>query len=508
MRHPVNNLLLSWTVLRQISVSGYITTGLPGPTHVAWLKQMTSDVKRRPVGELSSEMCTITPQILSVWAKNPYIPNDRKFETTFPHHGLECALACEELLKRLVDERKAGNIMAVASTTVYNALIDVWARSGEDNVAAVRAEQILLEMQSAYATGETSIQPDLTSFKIVLRAWSKAGNAQRAQRILEWMMELCETEENDGAQPDEEIFEIALHSWMISDHVDAPLKVEKIITWMGNLSRKGDKSVGPTITTFNYLLEAWTKSKKAGATCRAYDILNEMDKISKQKGMNHLRPNIHSYSMVLSKCGENRNLDSAYKADLIIKRMEKMYRRGDMSIIPQTSMYNSVIDVLAKDSSEESCRKILSILERQVILFQDGANQCKPDVNTFTSVLSSHASLAGSMATKIRAFKKTEKIFDTMLLLGISPSRVTYGNMLKASVRLLPAGKKKQEIIKKYISRCSEEGCIGDMVIRWLQRGATPEVYTMLVGGIRDTLLSQQNSKVSIKEGIRVDCTA
>merc|ERR1712238_445340 len=296
-----------------------------------------------------------------------------------------------------------------------------------------------------------------TSFKIVLRAWSKAGNAQRAQRILEWMMELCETEENDGAQPDEEIFEIALHSWMISDHVDAPLKVEKIITWMGNLSRKGDKSVGPTITTFNYLLEAWTKSKKA---------------------------------------------------DLIIKRMEKMYRRGDMSIIPQTSMYNRGIDVLAKDSSEERCRKILSILERQVILFQDGANQCKPDVNTFTSVLSSHASLAGSMATKIRAFKKTEKTFDTMLLLGISPSRVTYGNMLKASVRLLPAGKKKQEIIKKYISRCSEEGCIGDMVIRWLQRGATPEVYTLLVGGIRDTLLSQQNSKVSIKEGIRVDCTA
>ena len=84
--------------------------------------------------------------------------------------------------------------MAVPSTAVYSALIDVSAQSGEGIVAAIRAEQILLEIQSTNVKGETPVQPDLTSFKIVLRALSKTGNARRAQRILEWMMELCETE--------------------------------------------------------------------------------------------------------------------------------------------------------------------------------------------------------------------------------------------------------------------------------------------------------------------------
>ena len=36
--------------------------------------------------------------------------------------------------------------MAVPSTAVYSALIDVWAQSGEGIVAAIRAEQILLEI--------------------------------------------------------------------------------------------------------------------------------------------------------------------------------------------------------------------------------------------------------------------------------------------------------------------------------------------------------------------------
>ena len=62
---------------------------------------------------------------------------------------------------------------------------------------------------------------------------------------------------------------------MMSDHVDKRLMINVIITLMGILSRKGDDSVGPTITSFNYPLEAWTKSKKVGATSRANDILND-----------------------------------------------------------------------------------------------------------------------------------------------------------------------------------------------------------------------------------------
>ncbi len=215
-------------------ISGYVQSGLPGPTHRAWLKEMTSEVCDTAPGELTEEMCNKAPQLLSAWSQNPYVrhnhANKRKNQNSnnsndsfeiFPHHGKECAMFCERLLKRLVDERRAGNTNAIASTQSYNCLIDVWSRSGERGVAAQRAEEIVMGMQDAYAAGEISVQPDVESFRLVLRAWSQAAHKgeeeyapHRALRLLEWMANLYESGQNDLLQPDADCFDIVLSAWV------------------------------------------------------------------------------------------------------------------------------------------------------------------------------------------------------------------------------------------------------------------------------------------------------
>ena len=160
------------------SVSSYVTTGLPGRKHRAWLKEMTVEVCDTAPGELSQELCYKTPQLLSAWAQNPYVSCREPVTEAFPHHGKECAIECERLLKRLVDERRAGNHNAVANTQTYNALIDVWSRSGVHGAGAQRAEEIVVGMQGAYASGEREVQPNLESFKLVLRGWAQQAKSE------------------------------------------------------------------------------------------------------------------------------------------------------------------------------------------------------------------------------------------------------------------------------------------------------------------------------------------
>lgn len=217
-------------------VSSYVTSGLPGPKHRAWLKEMTVEVCDTAPGELSQEMCDRAPQLLSAWAKNPYTKTSKsKWKNkkhgssvpleheSFPHHGKECAMFCERLLKRLVDERRAGNMDAVANTQSYNALIDVWSRTNERGIGAQRAEQIVVGMQDAYSEGEVDVQPDLESFRLVLKAWCLASSQgqgreehapHRAQRLLEWMIMLHKSGENALSQPDSNCFEIVLSAWV------------------------------------------------------------------------------------------------------------------------------------------------------------------------------------------------------------------------------------------------------------------------------------------------------
>ena len=57
--------------------------------------------------------------------------------------GRERAILQESLLKRMIDERNAGNDGAIARTEDYNAVMKSWATSGENGAAAalrVRAD--------------------------------------------------------------------------------------------------------------------------------------------------------------------------------------------------------------------------------------------------------------------------------------------------------------------------------------------------------------------------------
>ena len=130
---------------------GYVSSGLPSHVHRAWLSKMTSDVMSSPVGLLPPELCIATPDLLSAWSQNPFIPYSQQLlflhnesGDAYPHHGLECAKMCELLLRRWIDEKKAGQALDAPNTIAYNRVLDVWRRSGEKSTAAQRMEEVCM----------------------------------------------------------------------------------------------------------------------------------------------------------------------------------------------------------------------------------------------------------------------------------------------------------------------------------------------------------------------------
>jgi hypothetical protein len=472
--------------------SSYVTTGLPGHKHRAWLTQMTVEVCDTAPGKLTQEMCNKTPQLLSAWAQNPYVPHTRSKSYTdiFPHHGKECAILCERLLKRLVDERRAGNQNAIADTKTYNSLIDVWSRSGEKAASAQRAEEIVIGMQDAYSSGQEDVQPDLESFRLVLKAWSQAkGEEQapdRAQRLLEWMVSLYDSGENELVQPDADCFDIVLNSWANSNRKDAPQKTEKLIMYMTRLynNGNGNERAKPTRMSFNRVLTAWSKSAKHGtAAQRAEDILDHMVILSKQD--QDLIPNIATYSAVVGAWSKSRDEDCGRRAERILKLAERQFKvDNDVFVTPDTIIYNLVIDAHAHTPSNEANLRARAVLDRQISLYNSGNKKCKPDVYSFTSVLSSCASLSGSRTEKLHAFEIAQSTWLEMVRSNVAPNHVTYGTMLKACGRLLPMGKERTKYLREYFRKACQDGCVGDMVLNRLEVAASPKQYVGLLNGM------------------------
>jgi hypothetical protein len=556
-------LSLSAIVLKKGSfvVESYVTSGLPGHKHRAWLKQLTQEFTQHP-GQLTPEMCTQAPRLLSAWAQNPYVPhtyshgssntnsysntssststsntsnnnNNNPSNAVFPHHGRECAENCERILKRLVDERRAGNTNAVANTHIYNLIIDIWSKSGEKGAAAQRAEEILVSMQLAYHQGVPEVQPDLNSFKLVLTAWSRAKGEEyaphRAQRLLEWMMTLHDSGANNVIQPDAECYEIVLSTWAHSGHPDAPRKTEQLVMKMDRRYQADHQSCAkPTRVHFHQVVATWSKSidsikvpsQNIYAALRAQDILHHMTVFARRD--RDLEPSISTYGSVISAWAKSKTEDCGQRADAILRMAEKraVVKRQDHHdddvlpvFFPDTIMFNQVIDAHAKESSSpKSYRRARAVLDRQIRLYKEGhaqSHKCKPDVYSYTGVLSACASVNGTRKDRLFAFQVARDTYLDMLRANVSPNHVTYGTLLKACARLLPEGKERRKYTREYFRKACADGCVGEMVMNRLEEAASYAQYRGLLNGITKSTLPEEwivhvpeNEKRNMKKSV------
>jgi hypothetical protein len=475
------------------------TNTLPLNRRIEWLKQLTNEVvSGTPPGKLSPLQVSTSHELMYAWSHTritepKHLVSNPNQKTSSSVNFKECALHVEALLKRLIEERVAGNEKVDLYTGDYNCLLEGWARSGLGEESAQRTENILEAMQTQGPI------PDLSSFKACLMAWRQSGvpfAAIRAQRVLEWMIRLYHSKENVSALPDSDCFDIVLQLWSRSGHDSAPKQTERLLGIMERLHRStGHDKLKPKITSFNAILAAWSKAKNVESSVamdRVTKILYFMENLAKSN--ERVSPDSASFNMVMNTYAKSHDAaNAAIQGDSFLRHVTDMYKkqlqeyesntREFMPSKPDAILFSTAIGLWSKSGMSKSYRKAHSILDRQLKLARD-YNFAAPDVFGWTSVLSSCAAEAGHAEERAKAFQVAASTYKLMQKHEATANHVTYGTMLKACARLHPI---KSQLREKWVRRTFADaikaGCVGEMVVSKLREAATPEVYNELMQG-------------------------
>lgn len=467
------------TLLSLSLAEGYVTfkTYMPASKQRQNLIQLTGDICEAPTG---SHLIESAPEVLRGWSMSKSVTADH-------------AIAVESLLKRLVDESKAGNLEVNPNTDDYNVMLSVWERSRGGVFAAERCEQILTTMQQLFEeTGDAGIQPNLDSFKHVLLAWKNSGvpfNTHRTQRLLEWMVRLYDAGKNQLVLPDSETFDIVLQIWSRSQGSAAAENAERLLILQQKLSQATKSSkLRPTTLSFNAVLSAWARKypNESNDWTRLTNILALMERLATE-GDDRVVPDRCTYNIVLCALAKGFNPKAATEADSILRRVEDNFKAGKLSWNPDAILFNAVTGSWAHSDSTGAYRKAKSVLDRQMHLYKEhDCYECKPDVIGFTSVLSSCAS-EPKRQEKFKAFNVALGTFQQLEKNAEefgAPNHVTYGTMLKACARLLPPkSPERKKWTTYFFNKCVEAGMVGGMVLGRVREAASPQEYKELLRG-------------------------
>lgn len=299
----------------------------------------------------------------------------------------------ELLLKRLVDEKKAGNNLVTIGTDLYNSVIQAWMLSvvrGGTSYGSRRAIEILqymIEFSRADALNQRTkfLMPNLQSFCLALlsidddddKTWFSL--VELLEDTLLVGQKCDDNDENDEAQYEllstidfEQVFELFVK--LRTERLDVLLNI------MDHLNAKGYERIRPSVKCYNAALYGLANDKKSDPE----QTLEQIDKIL-WRMEDAKECNTDSYTMVMTFLA-NRDVGDGDLAESILERMDQQYTNGNTEAKPDLVIYKAAIGVLCKAPGKVTTGQLMKILQKME------ASSCSPDLQMYNLVLKIYAS--------------------------------------------------------------------------------------------------------------------
>jgi hypothetical protein len=236
-------------------------------------QQFLSDRQLYPVGKLSDEDLEAITGLMAAWAKK---------------RSLQAALIVEKLLKRIIDDLKAGNANIHVRTQHYTLTIDAWSKSGATG-ASDRAQQIHDAMTIEWEqTGDAAIRPTVMSCTTLVNAWAKSNETR------------------------------------------APIMAERILQSMIEAYQGGATHMKPDAVTFSTVMDAYSRSPGISgqeACRRCEELFDLMDKLG-------VRKNVYTFSALQNVYARSRMPRALERTMEILRKMQHLYEGGDVFAKP------------------------------------------------------------------------------------------------------------------------------------------------------------------------------
>ena len=179
------------------------------------------------------------------------------------------------------------------------------------------------------------------------------------------------------------------------------------------------------------MIDAWAKSRDADAPQRAEVLLAKMEELYRQ-GNKDVCPNTVSYSAVINAWAKSREKGAAQRAEAILNHMLKLYKGGREECRPDSASFNSAIDAWAKSRDKNAYTHAQEIFQQM----QSMENALKPSASAYNSLMNALAvSSVPDKAT--RAFDILIEM-ENMAKKGnrdVAPDLITFGAVMKACAR-------------------------------------------------------------------------
>lgn len=306
--------------------------------------------------------------------------------------------------------------MGTSDYKLYSAVLIAWA----DKKNAQRAEQILNQM-----IDHPSLSPNKQCFVAVISAYSKNGNAIKAEELLERMQQV-------RIKPNSYAFTAVLSAWAnVGTHAAAE-RAKAILERMQELYQAGNQDLQLNTVAYTSVVNAFARSGSIEGVEKAEALIETMEELY-HAGNPNVRPNIQTFTSVMSGYAKCESLDAAEKAEALLDKIEELHKSGRSDLQLNTFAFNAVIDAYSRSRSPKGAERAERVLDRMLTTFQNGNELCMPDRYSFTSVISALSKNADRASAE-----RAQMTFDVMQEMhdsgvsGLKPDQHSYGALMSA----------------------------------------------------------------------------
>jgi len=398
------------------------------------------------------------------WAKFLSDLQEIQMGSSHIHSAMEAGEKAEALLIKL--EHCAEDTYSTLTPTVvtYNNVMHVWAKAAQyiGNVAAVKAEEILIKMMSKCnnlphektnarnrrrAASPQPPYPTITSVNTVIDAYAKGGEldaGENAERVLKSIDTWNRKEKFliiPNAHSFSSVIEAHAHSGRgIAAANRAQAILDEMLFFHSNkillLNSTSCTNPIPNTTVFNSVLSAYANSGQGiVAAERAEQLLESM-----LQRNNDTPPTTVSFSLVIDCWAKAKQDVSPHRAEKLLRRMEDLYKEG-FDTKPNKFIFTSIINTWVESNDPLCAEKADALLEKMLTLYEKTNDaEYAPSIITFNVVLKAWSSKSSKCQSSIN------RIFDILRQMkelsrqkvnsnSIMPDIISYNTVLSALAR-------------------------------------------------------------------------
>jgi pentatricopeptide repeat protein len=331
---------------------------------------------------------------------------------------------------------------------IFNNLLIGWSKvpaRSQRKKAGERAQAILEHMNKlATANILPGVKPDLKSYNILLACWARCGDGERAQDLLEQMIDKWESGA-DTVAPDTVSYSHVLGAWQRTGRIDRCEHISDVL--LKQFLQLGNYRIHPNLI----LCGLATFCAQPEALQKAMQVFNKMKALHASEERVDLKPNTASYKHLLA-CVFKADLSNCGNhAQSLLNEMLGKNSAGDVDVKPDVEVYNTVIKALVKTKQPQRTEEVLAQMYEE----DTKGARVYPNLETFNCILLAWAkSGLGEEASKRseQILRRLERISESGILQNVKPDVVSYNTVLNCLLQPPQAadvGKRADKLLKQ-----------------------------------------------------------